>query len=170
MVSKSSVILSICFILIGCGIEQSQPPFVQEPAVTGDASPPIPPPVQGPAVIGDDAVGIEDWEYLGPNAIQALPLPQWLGTDAREVGTDLNPVWLVPNEGGFDLAWGQFPCATQPVVVVHANNSIEFWPGDIVGEDCDAMGTFHLLTVKLQPNIPLDQWQFTLHPPSGSDG
>ena len=121
-------------------------------------------------MISDAAVEIEEWEYFGPNAIQALPLPQCSDTGAREVGTDLNPVWLVPNKGGFDLAWGQFACATRPVVVVHANNSIEFWPGDIVGEDCDAKGTFHLLTVKLQPNIPLDQWQFTLHPPSGSDG
>ena len=98
---------------------------------------PVPPPVQGPAVLGDGVV-IDDWTYLGSNAVQPLPVSP-LPAGAREVGTGEYEAWLVWTADGFDLVWRQFACATQPVVVVHAG-VIEFWPGKIVTPDCSAAG------------------------------
>lgn len=124
-----------------------------------------PPPVQGPAVIGDN-VEIEAWEYLGPEAVESLPS---LSAGVRDVGKDIYQVRLIQKDSGFDLVWGQLPCATQPVVVVHADASIEFWPGEGLGEVCEAMEVFHKLTVKWHTTVPFEQWEFTLHPPPEPD-
>ena len=65
--------------------------------------------------------------------------------------------------------WGGFVCATRPVVIVHGDLSIVFWPGEIIDEDCVAWEAFHKLTVELYTSIPFEQWKFTLHPPSEVD-
>jgi hypothetical protein len=122
---------------------------------------PIPPPVEGPAVVGD-GVEIEAWEYLGPDMYGSQPP---LPADAIEVGNDIYDVRLLWKKDGFDLVWSTFLCATQPVVVVHADASIEFWPGESVEPRCVAMGVSHMLTVKMHTSIPPEQWKFTLHPP-----
>lgn len=125
----------------------------------------IPPPVKGPAVLADDGVEIYDWEYFGPDMDQTLPLPDLSSPEAKQVGNGIHDTWLVQKDDGFALVWIQFLCATQPVVVVHVDASIEFWPGEIVGQDCEAMGVRHLLTVQWRTSIPFEQWKFTLHPP-----
>jgi hypothetical protein len=122
---------------------------------------PIPPAVQGPAVLGD-GVKIEDWEYLGPEAIESFPP---LSTTVREVGADIQEVRLGWRPDGFDLVWNQFPCATEPVLVVRADATIEFWSGEIVGPDCEAMAVLHMLTVNWQTSIPFEDWNFILHSP-----
>jgi hypothetical protein len=115
---------------------------------------PLPPPVQGPAVLADAHLEIFDWEYLGPDAVDSLPS---LSAKVREVGDDVHQARLVWKDDGFELVWGGFVCATQPVVVVHNDLSIEFWPGEILGDDCIAREAFHKLTVELHTSIPLYQ-------------
>jgi hypothetical protein len=141
--------------------------------------------VQGPAVVGD-GIEIEAWEYLGPDMAGIRPP---LPADAMEVGNDIYEARLSWKEDRFDLVWSSFLCATQPVVVVHADATIEFWPGEITdqfavyideesiefgrGENvepqCVAMGVSHMLTVKMHTDIPSNQWTFTLHPPPEPD-
>ena len=141
--------------LAGCNTVTPSP-AAQSPTVVSPS-----PPVQGPAVLGDGVV-IEDWQYFGPESVQSFPPPS---TNVRDVGTDVYEAWLIWTDDGFDLVWGQVVCATQPVVVVHADAAIEFWPGESVPPDCPAMGVGHKLSVKLDTSIPLEQWRFTLHPP-----
>ena len=124
-----------------------------------------PPPVQGPAVLSD-GIEIEDWEYLGPNAVESFPQ---LSATVREVGNDIYQARLIQRDDGFELVWSQLPCATQPVVVIHADMSIEFWPGESVDPHCVAMGVLHMLTVRLHTDIPTEQWEFTIHTPPEPD-
>ena len=149
--------LLIDFIFTACST--STP--TSTPISTPPTSTPIPPPVQGPAVLGDN-VEIKDWEYLGPESVESFPSPS---ANVREVGKD---IYLVRRDYGFDLVWGQLPCATQPVVIVHADAVIEFWPGAgiaSVDEPCEAMLVAHRLTVQWETDIPFDEWKFIFHPP-----
>jgi hypothetical protein len=82
----------------------------------------IPPPAQGPVVLGDE-VEIEKWEYLGPDAVELFPV---LSANVRDVGNDVDQVRLVWKEDGFELFWITYRCSTQPVLVVHADATIEF--------------------------------------------
>jgi hypothetical protein len=106
-----------------------------------------------------DNVEIKDWEYLGPESVESFPL---LSADVREVGRE---IYLVRRDYGFDLVWLEVVCATQPVVSVHADAVIEFWPGASIEETCEAMGVGHMLTVQWETDIPFEQWKFTLHRP-----
>ena len=126
------------------------------PIPTSQTSTPIPPPVQGPAVLGDN-IEIKDWEYLGPESIESFPSPS---ANVREVGKE---IYLVRRDDGFDLVWGQLPCATQPVVIVHVDAVIEFWPGAAIKEPCEAMLVGHMLTVQWETDIPFE-WNFIFHP------
>jgi hypothetical protein len=131
------------------------------PISTPQTSTPIPPPVQGPAVLGDN-VEIKDWEYLGPESVESFPS---LSANVREVGKD---IYLVRRDYGFDLVWIQLPCATEPVMIVHADAVIEFWPAakiESTEPPCEAMGMGHMLTVRWETDIPFDEWKFIFHPP-----
>lgn len=121
----------------------------------------LPPPVQGPAVLGDN-VELEGWEYLGPEVIEALPNAS---ATVREVDILPYQIRLIKTEEGFDLAWGALLCSTQPVVVVHSEATIEFWPGESTNPDCVEKGVLHLLTVQWQTDIPFENWKFIFHPP-----
>lgn len=123
------------------------------------------PPVQGPAVLGDHVV-IEGWEYLGPESVESFPNPS--ATVRKE---DILPyeIRLVRTEDGFELVWGALLCRTQPVVVVRAKATIEFWPGESVNPDCEAMQVGHRLMVQWQTDIPFEKWIFIFHPPPGPE-
>ena len=121
----------------------------------------IPPPVQGPAVLGE-GVEIEAWEYLGSKAVEAMPMPS---ANVRKVDFSHWEARLIRKEDGLELVWGEVACATQPVVVVHADASIEFWPGESVNPVCELMEIFHKLTVQWQTEIPFEDWTFIFHPP-----
>jgi len=108
-----------------------------------------------------DGVVIDDWKYLGPAAVEQQPVE---AANVHGFGTSPHNAWVIWTEDGFDLVWGQLPCATQPVVVVHAS-SMEFWPGASVDQTCVAMLVYHKLTVVMQTETPPEQWRFTLHPP-----
>jgi len=77
----------------------------------------------------------------------------------------VNDVRLVWKEDGFDLAYSQFPCADEPVVVVHADATIEFWPAERIEPTCEAAEAFHLLSVKWKTDIPFEDWEFIYYPP-----
>jgi hypothetical protein len=112
-----------------------------------------------------DNVEIKGWEYLGPESVDHFPP---LSANVREVGNGVYEIRLVRREYGFDLVWGQLPCATQPVVIVHADAFIEFWPGTQPAaqtEPCEAMSVGHMLTVQWETDMPFEEWSFILHPP-----
>lgn len=151
------LLLLIGFIFTACS---TSTPTVT-PVSPFQTSTPIPPPVQGPAVLGDN-VEIKDWEYLGPESVEFFPS---LSANVREVGKE---IYLVRRNDGFDLVWGQLPCATQPVMIVHADAVIEFWPGTGIAnieEPCEAMLVGHRLTVQWETDIPFEEWKFIFHPP-----
>ena len=126
------------------------------------------PPLQGPAVIGD-GIEIAAWAYLGPDADGSRARLQSLSSEVQEFGDAVKTVWLLPTEGGFQLEWGEVLCATEPIVIVHADALIEFWPGDIVGETCEDKETFHQLTVEIAGNVSPEQWEVVVHPPPMPD-
>lgn len=119
-----------------------------------------PPPVQGPAVQGDGVV-IEDWQYLGPEAVNEPPA----AANVSAFGADAYEAWVIWTDAGFDLVYAHFPCPTQPVLIVHAG-SMELWPGAHVNANCGASRVYHKITVALQTDVPPEQWRFTLHPPA----
>ena len=152
--------LLIDFIFTACSTSTPTSTPISAPPT----STPIPPPVQGPAVLGDN-VEIKDWEYLGPESVESFPS---LSANVREVGDGEYEIRLVRTDYGFDLVWTELPCATQPVVLVHAGADIEFWPGGKPAdriEPCEAMSVGHRLTVQWETDIPFEQWKFTLHRP-----
>lgn len=146
--------LLINLISIACSTSTPTP----TPTSASQTSTPIPPPVQGPAVLGDN-VEIKDWEYLGPESVESFPS---LSANVREVGRE---IYLVRRDYGFDLVWLEVVCATQPVVIVHADAVIDFWPGGSIEETCEAMGVGHMLTVQWETDIPFEKWKFIFHPP-----
>lgn len=121
----------------------------------------IPPPAQGPAVLGDN-VELESWEYLGPESVDSLPNPS---ATIRKVDVSPYEIRLLNTDEGFKLVWGALLCSTQPVVVVHSDAMIEFWPGESTNPDCVEMQVLHLLTVQWQTDIPFENWNFIFHPP-----
>ena len=155
-----SLFLLIDFIFTACST--STP--TSTPVSPFQTSTPTPPPVQGPAVLGDN-VEIKDWEYLGPESVESFPLPS---ANVREVGDSEYEIRLIRKDYGFDLVWTEFPCATQPVVIVYADGVIEFWSGGKPAEriePCEAMSVGHMLTVQWDTDIPFEQWKFIFHRP-----
>ncbi len=122
-------------------------------------------PVQGPAVISHDPdLLVVEWEYLGPESAAEFPS----ASESVRVLDDLHyEIRLRETAVGFDLIWGNLLCSTQPVLFIQPDNRLEFWPGSIVGDDCVAMEAIHVITVSLDPNVPLADWQFVIHAPSG---
>lgn len=108
-------------------------------------------------------VEIESWEYLGPDAVESMPFPS---ANVRAVDFSTWEIRLIRTENGFELVWGELPCSTQPVVIVHAEATIEFWPGEGTNPGfCEAMQAFHKLSVQWETDIPFDEWEFIFHPP-----
>ncbi len=118
-------------------------------------------PVQGPAVVSHDPdLQVTEWEYSIPEFPPTFE-------NARELDELHYEIRLAETAVGFDLIWGNFPCSTEPVLFLQPGNRLEFWPGNIVGEDCDAMEAIHVISVSLNQNVPLDDWQFIFHAPPG---
>jgi len=150
------ILVAVCITIAACQSE----PFILLPT-------------QGPAVLGD-GTEIIGWEYLSPDMIGDRPQLLSLSAETQKFESEKfdrykYEVWLLPTENGFKLEWGQFMCATQPVAVVHSNQTIEFWPGEIVGESCDAMSVSHQLTVTLADDMPAKGWKVIVHPPPLSE-
>lgn len=145
----------LLIILTSC----SPPTQTQTPPKTIPSPTVVPPPVQGPAVLGDN-VEIEAWQYLGPEAVEAMPNSS---TTVRNVDVSPYEMRLVRKNDGFELIWFQVACATYPVVVVHPDAVIEFWHGEV--PFCEAMGVLHQLTVQWQTDIAFEDWKFIFHPP-----
>lgn len=122
-------------------------------------------PVQGPAVLSHDPdLLVTNWEYLGPEAAAEFP-PASEGV--RVLDEMHYEIRLRETAVGFDLIWGNFPCSTQPVLFIQPGNQLEFWPGNRVGDVCEAMERGHVISVSLNQNVPLADWQFIFHAPIG---
>lgn len=133
-------------------------------ACTTEAKSPATPTIQGPAVTGNN-VEIEAWEYLGADVVELLPLP---ADDVKVFGNEVYQGRLIRTADGFDLIWGQIRCANQPIVTIHADATIEFWPGGhdkIEGRVCESAEVFHKLSVKWNTDIPFEQWNLVFHSP-----
>ena len=162
-----AALLLLCLTMTACTrVEPASEPMVQESASSTESS--TLSPVQGPDVIGD-GIEIEEWDYLGPDMDGSRPALEPSDPNIQEFGNNQIPILLFPTEGGFDLEWGTFACSTQPVAVVRDDATIEFWPGEIVGEYCDAMSVAHRLSVEIADNVPSEQWEVILHPPPMPD-
>ncbi len=156
------IVLLLCFTLVSCDTTgQITMPSIQATIESSESV--TVPPVQGPAAIGD-GIEVADWAYLGPDEDGSRSRLQSLSSEVQEFGDAVKTVWLLPTEGGFQLEWGEVLCATEPIVVVHADASIDFWAGGIVGETCDDKEIFHQLTVEIAGNTSPEQWQVIVHP------
>ncbi len=122
-------------------------------------------PVSGPAVTSHDPdLLVTGWEYLGPESAAEFPP----ASESVRVLNELHyEIRLRQTAVGFDLIWGDFLCSTQPVLFIQPDNRLEFWPGSIVGDDCVAMEAIHVISVSLDQNVPLADWQFIFHAPPG---
>ena len=122
-------------------------------------------PVPGPAVISHDPdLPVTGWEYLGLDSVTEFPL----ASESVRVLDELHyEIRLRETAVGFDLIWGNFLCSTQPVLYIQPGDRLEFWPGNIVGDDCEAMEVGHMISVSLDKNVPLADWQFVFHAPVG---
>ncbi len=122
-------------------------------------------PVQGPAVISHDPnLQVTEWDYLGPESVTEFPA----ASESVRVLNELHyGIRLRETAVGFDHIWGDFLCSTQPILLIQSGNQLEFWPGDIVGDSCEAMEAGHMISVSLAQTVPLAEWQFIFHAPPG---
>lgn len=105
----------------------------------------------------DPTVQLRDWLYHGANSADQIPP----ASDSVRVLDELHyEIRLVETASGFDLIWSNLPCSTQPALTIEPEKTLVFAVGDIVGEDCEAMGVGHRLSVTLMEPVPLTAWQF----------
>jgi len=88
----------------------------------GEAAPitPEPTPVyQGPLVMSNNLdVIVEAWEYISPDDEEALTSFLSQDPDALSFGESYHEAHIKWYEGGFDLVWGNFPCSTEPILII----------------------------------------------------
>jgi hypothetical protein len=126
--------------------------------------------IDGPVVLSlDPNISVEKWEYLSPEQLpQTDPLFLY-GNDGIVFGEEPHEAVIVWTEQGFDLHWGEFPCATKPIVLIKEDNVIELFGGKQPPPplECNAMESFHAFTVTLSSNTPLppaSQWTYSFRP------
>lgn len=118
-------------------------------------------PVQGAAVISHDPeLQVTEWAYLGPDANVGFPPAS---ENVRVLDALHYEIRLRQTAVGFDLMWGNLPCSTQPVLFIEPDNQLAFWPGNMVGEDCESMEANHMISVSLDKTVPLAEWRFVFH-------
>jgi hypothetical protein len=118
-------------------------------------------PVQGPAVVSHDPeLVVTEWEYSIPEFPPVLE-------NVRELDELHYEIRLVETAVGFDLIWNNYLCSTQPVLFIQPGHQLEFWPGNIVGESCESMSVPYMISVSLNQNVSLADWQFIFHAPLG---
>lgn len=116
-----------------------------------------------PTVQAEDEVNLIDWQYLPPWELDG---EIWVSPAESDVFTAKHYEGRVQwRDDGFDLSWGNFYCSTAPTLHINADATVDFWPGELIGEDCQASEELHKFVIQLQTDVPPAQWQFTLHPP-----
>lgn len=142
----------IALLLIGCAADTSNPPTAT----------PVSFRTPQPVVSAESGINLIDWTYTPPWETNENSRPD--GPNVVSIDQDTYEGWIVWRDDGFDLVWGDFLCSTAPELIIHADASMDFWPGEIVGDDCESAETRHKLSVQLETDVPSEQWQFTLHP------
>lgn len=150
-------LFGICVLLAAC-TENPVNPRTLEPPTSTPAPTSIP-----QATVQGDGVVIGGWEYFGPESVDSFP---HANDSSRDVGSPPIEAWLIRTEPGFDLVWGNLPCAVHPVIVIHAPASIEFWPGGAESPLCEDMSVGHKLSIQWDTEVAFDEWTFTLHLPT----
>ena len=138
-------------------------------AACAEQSPPTPAPdpqafrTPQPTVEADAGVTLTDWQYLPPWELED---GIWVSPNEAAVFTAAHYEGRVQwRDDGFELSWGNFYCSTAPTLHIHADATVDFWPGELIGEDCQASSELHKFVIQLQTDVPPEAWQFTLHPP-----
>ncbi len=144
-------VMFACLLLVSC---RSKTSLVElEPTPTP----------QGPSVISNNPNAvIKSWEYISPRSEDALTSFPVRNSDAIGFGPDAYEAYIVWHEGGFDLIWGNFSCSTQPILIVE-ETTITLWLNDGIWDDCVAAEVIHAFKVKMETDIPIEEWAYILH-------
>lgn len=115
----------------------------------------------------DPNIVVEDWTYLSPEQLSQDDNPFVL--EGITFGNETHRALIIWTEQGFDLYWGELPCATRPIVTIQENSVIELFGGKQTPPppECLAMETFHAMRVTLSSDTALltpDQWAYELRP------
>jgi len=125
---------------------------------------------EGPTVLSlDPNITVEKWEYLSPEQVPQVDPLFAPDPDGIVFGDEPHKAIIIWTEQGFDLHWGEFPCATKPVVLIKENAVIELFGGKQPSPPivCNAMEVFHGFTVTLSSttSLPLaSQWTYSFYP------
>lgn len=117
----------------------------------------------------DPDITVENWDYLSPK--QAPQVDPLFSPDPNGIvfGNEPHEAIIIWTEQGFDLRWGELPCATKPIVLIKENAEIALFAGKqppppIV---CNAMESFHAFRVTLSSNMPIpsaNEWTYSFRP------
>jgi hypothetical protein len=127
--------------------------------------------IEGPTVLSlDPNITVEKWVYLSPDELSQTDNPLVLpDNDGVAFGDDAHRALITWTEQGFDLYWGELPCATKPIVLIKENAVIELFGGKQPPPPtvCHAMESFHGFTVTLSSATslpPASQWAYSFRP------
>lgn len=127
--------------------------------------------IEGPVVLSlDPNITIESWEYLSPEQLSQSDNPLVLpDSEGIAVGNEQHRASILWSEQGFELYWGELPCATKPVLLIKENAGIELFGGKQPPPPrvCEAMESFHSFTVTLSSDtsiLPVNQWTYIFQP------
>lgn len=115
-------------------------------------------------------ITVEKWEYLSPEELSQSDIsPDFPDDDEIVFGDDPHRALIIWTEQGFDLYWGEFPCATKPVVLIKETAVIELFGGKQPPPplECVAMEVIHGFTVTLSSATPLppaSEWTYSFRP------
>ena len=124
--------------------------------------------IEGPMVLSlDPDIIVEKWDYLSPEQLSQSDNPLVLpDSDGITLGDEQYRALIIGTEQGFDLYWGELPCATQPVLLIKENAVLELFggkhpPSPLV---CHAVERSHAFIVTLSSATPLppaSQWTYS---------
>ena len=126
--------------------------------------------IEGPTVLSlDPNITVEKWEYLSPEQVPQVDPLFAPDPDGIVFGDEPHKAIIIWTEQGFDLHWGEFPCATKPIVLIKENAVIELFGGKQPPPpiECNAMQVFHGFTVTLSSATPIpsaSQWTYSFYP------
>ena len=110
-------------------------------------------------------VVIVDWQYLDPSNTEAWEEfgfsrhPVEPGT--IDLGSKTNEAYAHWHEEGFDLIWWDFPCATQPVMVIEGT-TVGLWRDDHSFYHCEAEAAPHVFRIEVETTIPQEAWRYEM--------
>jgi hypothetical protein len=154
---KTSTLFLALALLVACAKAQSDYEEYEE--------------MEWPTVLSlDPTITIEGWEYLSPEQLSQSDNPLVLpNSEGIVVGNERYRASMLWTKQGFDLYWGELPCATKPILLIKESAVIELFAGKQPPppRECEAMESFHSFTVTLLSDIPIspaNEWAYIFHP------